>query len=128
MNKRFKILTCSLVIIISGLITACKKTRTCSCNYQQTLKEVTTPDNGQITTNSTSSTGVTTNTYNRVKKSDLKEEKNCSNRKETTVSSYSFAQMVPTQSVLSGVSFTIYVRQVTEILTTTDRDYTCEIK
>ena len=129
MNKVFKFLTWSYIIVFSGLVPACKKARTCECKYKQTLTEVTTPANGsQVTTNSTSNDGITKDTFNRVKKSDLKKENNCNSREETTVSSYSFAEVVPTQSVVSGIAFTIYVRQVTEIVSTVKRDYTCEIK
>lgn len=107
-----------IAIIIA--ITACKKTRTCSCTVQSTGTYVYLYRNSQIKTIYTSTNSSETNqTYDKVTKSDMKNFMNCNSRKETPA-----AETYTIEIPVSGDTTTTIV----DVTRTNVSDYDCKIK
>lgn len=120
-----KLTITTLVIAANIFFISCKKERTCSCKTQQTTTEVTTMrSNGQSTTETSTSSGENSATLAKVKKDDLTRLYDCNSRTVKNVDTYTTS--VPSQSVVSGFTMTVYVPA--DVVETNSTEYTCEIK
>lgn len=125
----------SSIILAAGIILiSCAKTRTCSCKYENTTTNVTTPRISSVapSTNVSTDKGESNNTYDNIKKKEMKRIMDCNSRTETATRTYtsSGTVVVQTPTVIFGVTFTVPVvtNYTSDVSSTTTWKQDCEIK
>lgn len=124
-----KLVISTLIIAGNIFFLSCKKERTCNCKYQtvNTYNYVA-KSNGATSNTVTTSSGESSNTYAKVKKDDMERVFDCNSKNITEITTYTDQISVPTQTTISGVTFTTYISANYDVTRKNSTDYTCEIK